>query len=647
MHNRRQTRTLHRILLIEYMEARQLLAIDPSASEQELMQLTNRFRTDPQNEFPRWFSSANPIKARDPVIDSTVQFFGVNGTVLQQEWQVLTPQPPLAWSEPIYNAATIHNNLMRDANTQSHLLPGEATLRNRLSAAGFTGGRISENVYSYSRSVAYTIGAYVIDWGTGANGMQDGRGHRVNFGRPEFNRIGQVLTTGPGNGDGVNVGPLINTQNFGELFNAAPMIVGTIFQDTNNSTWYEAGEGIGRVQITFEGSAGKFTTSSMSAGGYQIEVPAGTYRATAVGGGLLYPVIIPSVQVADKNVWLNLVYDPSAIPPDRLESNDSQTQATLLSPAGQAIDDLSIHVTSDVDYFKIVPNSNGPLEVVLAHANAAGNLNLYVQDSAGANLASSATTADQEIARVNVQRGQTYYLLVQPAPGAANPSYRLQVSVPQPQPPVAVGDFASMEANGGPIDIAILANDSDPDGPLASAQVTVAGSGVGSFQVNSNGTLRYIPSNGYSGVDRISYRLTDDQGLSSSSATVQVFVLDFSRERPFQNLGNALDTNADGAISAIDVLLIINEINLRSARFLPTNFAGANGIFGFIDTSGDGFLSAIDALLTINLLNSRTATVGQGESTAFADQVVATDLALLTFNFDDPVGELPSKRKKR
>lgn len=635
------------ILSFEQLEVRRLMAFDPTADEQELMQLTNRFRTDPRNEFGRWFQSANPIKARDPLVDSTVQFFKVNGTVLQQEWQALSPLPPVAWSEPIYNAALLHNNLMRDANTQSHQLPGEARLRDRLQAAGFTGGRISENVYSYSRSVPFTIAAYVIDWGDGADGMQAGRGHRVNFVRPEFNRIGQVLTTGPGTGDGVNVGPFINTQNFGEAFNAVPMVVGALFQDKNNSQWYEAGEGIGGAQIKFEGSPGTFSTTAMSAGGYQIELPAGNYRVTASGGALRFPVVIPNVQVADSNVWLNLVYDPTVIPPDRLEPNDSSAQATSLNAVSQTVEELSIHTPNDADYFKIVPNSNGPLEVRMTHSNAAGNLNVFIQNSDGSIAASATTTADQEIVVANVLRAETYYVLVQPSSGASNPSYRLEISVPAPKSPVAASDFAGMEMNSGPLDISVLANDLDADGQLASAQVTLVGSGVGTFQVNDNKTVRYAPSTGYSGIDRISYRITDDQGLSSVTAAIQVFVIDFTRDRPFLNSSVASDTNGDGFISAIDVLLIINEINSRSARALPTKFADSPNLFGFVDTNGDGFLSAIDALLTINLLNSRTTSSAAGESARDAANILAVDQALLAQDLDFWLPESFTKRRKR
>jgi hypothetical protein len=59
------------------------------------------------------------------------------------------------------------------------------------------------------------------------------------------------------------------------------------------------------------------------------------------------------------------------------------------------------------------------------------------------------------------------------------------------------------------------------------------------------------------------------------------------------------DVNNDGAISPIDALLIINDLNRHGSRLLADRPGGSP----FLDVNGDRHVSAIDALLIINRLN--------------------------------------------
>jgi hypothetical protein len=71
---------------------------------------------------------------------------------------------------------------------------------------------------------------------------------------------------------------------------------------------------------------------------------------------------------------------------------------------------------------------------------------------------------------------------------------------------------------------------------------------------------------------------------------------------PWRNPVNALDVNADGVVSPIDALLVLNEINARGARLLPAPSAAFSPA-PFFDVNGDGYVSPVDALLVINALN--------------------------------------------
>ncbi len=70
----------------------------------------------------------------------------------------------------------------------------------------------------------------------------------------------------------------------------------------------------------------------------------------------------------------------------------------------------------------------------------------------------------------------------------------------------------------------------------------------------------------------------------------------------WQNTANPLDVDNSGLVVALDVLQIVNDINSNGIRALPTtrpnNYSGA-----LCDTNGDGSLSGIDVLLVVNAIN--------------------------------------------
>lgn len=90
--------------------------------------------------------------------------------------------------------------------------------------------------------------------------------------------------------------------------------------------------------------------------------------------------------------------------------------------------------------------------------------------------------------------------------------------------------------------------------------------------------------------------------------TGSVQVVDDENSFPWNNPRNSLDVNNDGFVTAIDALLIINELNSGRGGKLNPPPPGNNVFF---DTSADNFVTAIDALLVINHLNTRPN--GEGE----------------------------------
>jgi hypothetical protein len=89
------------------------------------------------------------------------------------------------------------------------------------------------------------------------------------------------------------------------------------------------------------------------------------------------------------------------------------------------------------------------------------------------------------------------------------------------RPPDAVNDAATTAMNT-PVTIAVLANDTDPDGD-ALAITAVGDSPHGAAGANANGTVTYTPDAGFFGADSFTYTVSDGRG-GSDTATVAVTV---------------------------------------------------------------------------------------------------------------------------
>jgi uncharacterized protein YkwD len=300
-------------LRYEVLEARSLLAA-PTGLEQEFLEWTNRLRMDPLGEFDRLIRTATPLSSDIPGVAAAVAFFNVNLGQLRTELESLTPVAPLLWSSALNDAARGHNFAMIAADEQSHQLPGEGNLGSRANAAGYTGWTaLGENVFAYAQNVGHAHAGFVIDWGYGPGGMQDGRGHRVNIMSAAFRSVGIAVT--PEANPSTEVGPLVVTQDFGaSVSDGQRHLLGVVYADTFDNDFYTSGEGLGGITVRAVGAGGTFTTTTWSSGGYQMPVAPGSYTVTFSGGVLASP-IERQVVVGQANTKLDLdtlAPDPSA-----------------------------------------------------------------------------------------------------------------------------------------------------------------------------------------------------------------------------------------------------------------------------------------------------------------------------------------------
>ncbi|MDB5969457.1 MAG: internalin [Hydrocarboniphaga sp.] len=95
------------------------------------------------------------------------------------------------------------------------------------------------------------------------------------------------------------------------------------------------------------------------------------------------------------------------------------------------------------------------------------------------------------------------------------------------------GDDSAHTAIGTPVVIPVIANDGSLLGTVNPGSVLLSDPPEsGTAIVNGDGTIRYTPNSGFSGLDRFRYTVQDDLGHSSKPATVQVLVAQPSGPAP-------------------------------------------------------------------------------------------------------------------
>lgn len=176
--------------------------------------------------------------------------------------------------------------------------------------------------------------------------------------------------------------------------------------------------------------------------------------------------------------------------------------------------------------------------------------------------------------------------------------------------PIARNDFAGTFLEE-PVIIDVAANDSDTDGTLNLASITIVTPPLrGQAVQQADGTVTYVPDADFAGRDSFTYRINDNQGRASNVATVDVSVV-ASR---LQNPDEFNDVNDDGFITALDALLIINRIARDSdgdGRIPVTDTD--RGPFYF-DVDGNQTISTFDALqviIRLGEINNRPTLEGE------------------------------------
>ena len=159
----------------------------PTANEQELLELINRMRLNPSAEL------ALLLDSTDGDVQYALDYYGVNRATLKSQWSHLTVAAPLAWASELNDSAAGHNQAMIAKKQQAHVLDGELGVQARIAQAGYQSTFFGENVYAAAKSVVFTHTGLAIDWGNGANtieGIQAPALHRQNLMSPMIREVG-------------------------------------------------------------------------------------------------------------------------------------------------------------------------------------------------------------------------------------------------------------------------------------------------------------------------------------------------------------------------------------------------------------------------------------------------------------------------
>ncbi len=230
-----------------------------------------------------------------------------------------------------------------------------------------------------------------------------------------------------------------------------------------------------------------------------------------------------------------------------------------------------------------------------------------------------------------------------------NDTFTLTVN-PVPDRPVAFADGYNVPV-GARLQVlnpssGLLRNDVDADADVITVDLnSVSNPGSGTVEVQADGTFTYTNTSGnVGGQDSFTYRIQDETGRFSDPVIVTLNLNQSRYQNPLEDLEE--DVNADGQVTALDALRIINFLN-RALVFSDDTSVPVNEIGSpppdFYDTDGNGKVSAGDAGRVINRLAEIFA--GEGESLAnlaVTSSFAAADTTNLPVRNVEPVSTIES-----
>ncbi|MCP4384659.1 MAG: hypothetical protein GY798_25135 [Hyphomicrobiales bacterium] len=247
----------------------------PTANEQYMLELINRARLDPAGEAARFGIGLNKGLAPKTIDPS--------------------PKQPLAWNAALYDAARDHSQWMLNKDTFSHTGAGGSNGGDRMKDAGykFTGNwDWGEDISMSGTTGSLNLTASIR---VQHKSLFKSGGHRKNLLDDSFREIGVAQVKGVFT-DGQNYTTSMITQDLAKS-GSSVFVTGVMYKDKDGDQFYSVGEGTSGVDV----EVGSKSTSSRSAGGYQLKCPKGSVEVT------LAKTIVVKVDTSGGNAKLDLI----------------------------------------------------------------------------------------------------------------------------------------------------------------------------------------------------------------------------------------------------------------------------------------------------------------------------------------------------
>ena len=228
---------------------------DPTALEQQMLEVVNRARMNPAaeggilNAVNTWYSA--DARSRKP------SFFAN----LVGEFAAYPAVPPLAFNAKLLQAARAHSQDMVARSFFAHVNPSGQDPTARGAAAGYDAG-VGENIDGGGASTGDDIlmshFSFMVDYDN--IDTTNPIGHRQNVLNSTYSEVGIGIY-------GARYGGKL-TQNFGAP--ARSYILGVAYADTNANGAYDAGEGMGGIYV--KPDTGNWYAVTSTSGGFAIPV---------------------------------------------------------------------------------------------------------------------------------------------------------------------------------------------------------------------------------------------------------------------------------------------------------------------------------------------------------------------------------------
>jgi subtilisin-like proprotein convertase family protein len=383
---------------------------EPTAEEQQILELMNRARLHPAEEGDRIFvdyGSARVTQATDFFLS---QRPGVEFTREENRdaFHAYPARPPFAMNAKLTEGARTHTALMRQYDQQSHLItdddgvPIEPDLRGRVDATGYSGGWLGESVYAYASDMVHAHAGFAVDFGQPVPTGQTRPflGHRLNLMNPDGDLSRDFREVGVGvlsdTSLATTVGPRLVTIDFAVPLTAPDVFVtGVAYEDLDADGFYDPGEGLGGVRVDLD--VGDHFAVTSTSGGYAVPVfgAPGTVRVTATGQpGTPGQVVLTQsvfVDVTTASVKVDFTRPPDPPVPPMLEfasaaptpiADPGSTSSTIDVPAQPGLSDLVGDVEIEV---AIDHPAREELSAVLV-APGGLEISLFLRGAPGADL---------------------------------------------------------------------------------------------------------------------------------------------------------------------------------------------------------------------------------------------------------------------